>query len=130
MTNKPFRIFLDRMASKKAFDFMQKFPEKMQQANSIALFRIGTQVRSDAGKKAPFKTGTLRRSLTMPNDRNAIFKERKNEVEVGTNLVYARAQEFGYKNIRARRFLSKAIQIQKDGRGEQIFNQEINAIIE
>ena len=129
MANTPFRIKLDRNASKRAIDLMRDFPDKMAEVNAISLFRIGTQVRSDAGKAAPFKTGTLRRSLTMPNHKNAIFKEKKNSVEVGTNLVYAAAQNYGYRAIKATHYLTKALQKQKDGGAAKIYSEELDDII-
>lgn len=130
MANQPFKIKLDKAASKRAVELMRNFPDKMAEVNAISLFRIGTMVRSDGGKLAPYKTGTLRRSLTMPNHKNAIFKEKKNTVEVGTNLVYAAAQEFGYKNIKATRYLTRALQKQKDGKAAKIYSEELEDIID
>lgn len=48
-------------------------------------------VQRDAAKSAPYRTGNLRRSIT-----SAIGKSGTDIVgAVGTNLVYARMQEFG-----------------------------------
>lgn len=129
MAQKGFRISLDRLASKDALELMEKFPELMQKANRIALFRIGQDVRSDAGTLAPYKTGTLRRSLTNHNDNNAIFEQKRNFVEVGSNLVYARTQEFGRGNIPARFFLTKALNKQIRGEAEKTFSEEIDSMI-
>lgn len=130
MSNSPFSIRLDKIASKKALDFFKNFPQKMKEANEIALFRIGTEVRTDGATKAPFKSGTLRRSLTSRSDKDAIFEEKKNRVEVGTKLVYARAQEYGYKGIRAKKYMTQAMDTQKSGRAEKIFREEIETATE
>lgn len=127
MTEKQFSISLDKVASKEALEFIRKFPEKMKEVNEISLFRIGAEVRSMGGRLAPFKTGNLRRSLTAVNS-DSIFEEKKNQVVVGTKLVYARAQEYGYKRIPAKRYMTKAMDKQKSGRGEEIFRQELKTI--
>ena len=41
------------------------------------------------------KTGTLRRSWTIPRRKGNIFRIRKDHVEFGTSLPYAAAHEFG-----------------------------------
>lgn len=124
-----FRIQLDKKASREALELMQKFPKKMQEVNDISLFRVGQDVRSEAGGLAPYKTGTLRRSLTSASDSNAIFEQKKNKVEVGSNLIYARTQEFGRGNIPARRFMTKAFQWLMRGHAEKVFAEEIETII-
>lgn len=129
MSDNVFSIKLDEVASKMALDLIEKFPEKMSKATEISLFRIGQEVRNDGGSFAPYKTGNLRRSLTNRTDKNAIFKEKKNQVEVGTNLIYARTQEYGRGNIPARRYMTKAMQKQSQGRGSKIFNEEITTVI-
>ncbi len=129
MANNGFRIRLDRKASERALRLIHQFPKEMQEANKIALFRIGTDVRSDAGTLAPYKTGTLRRSLTNNSDKDAIFEQKKNKIEVGSNLVYARTQEFGRGNIRARKFLTKALEKMIRGGAAKIYSEEIDTII-
>jgi len=124
-----FHISLDRIASKDALRLLETFPDKMSEANEIALFRIGQDVRSDAGTMAPYKTGNLRRSLTDAFDKEAIFNEKRNKVEIGSKLVYARTQEFGRGGIKARLFLTKAMEKQIKGEAEKTFSEEIETVI-
>ena len=107
-------------------------PQKVyEELNEISLFRIGQEVRSDAGVRAPVKTGTLRRSLTNRASKGAVFREKKNRVEVGSNLSYAMAQEYGnFKHtIGSRLFLTKAFQKQINGRAEKIYSEEFDNVI-
>jgi len=129
MADNSFQIRLDSIASADALRIMREFPKKMEEVNEVSLFRIGQDVRSEAGTIAPYKTGNLRRSLTSIADKNAIFEQRKNIIEVGSNLKYARAQEFGYGRIRAKKFLTKAIEGQKSGKASRIFSEEIKSVI-
>lgn len=66
---------------------MNASPDKISGAIKTSLRRCGDQLRNDAAQNAPYKTGNLRRSITLEaTDRMAI---------VGTNLVYARIQDEG-----------------------------------
>lgn len=62
-----------------------KFPMDLQPAINKSLRQSALLVRTDASKRAPFKTGTLRRSL--------VEKVYSNKALVGTNLIYARIHE-------------------------------------
>lgn len=63
-----------------------KFPD-IAKAKIIALSRITQNIRTKAVTNAPYKTGTLRRSIL--SDVTADIGK------VGTNLPYARIREFG-----------------------------------
>lgn len=61
-------------------------------ALEVAVQAGGLIVQNDAKKRAPYLTGTLRRSIHM----ETIEKTRdKVVVSVGTNVIYAAIQEFG-----------------------------------
>jgi len=123
-----FRVSLDKQASRGALDLMKKFPKKMAEVNEIALFRIGQDVRSDAGDNAPYITGNLKRSLTSSSDSHAIFKQTKNKVEVGSNLAYANLIEFSNRS-KKRLFLTKAFKKMFSGSAEKIYREEIEDVL-
>ena len=65
---------------------------KLKEARQIAFFRIGNEMRNKAVGLAPRKSGQLRRSIQIfPNSVFAM----KDRVQVGSNLKYARIQDFG-----------------------------------
>ena len=128
MAKNGFSLRLDKIASKEALDFMSEFPDLMGEVSEIALFRIANELRNDAGERAPYITGTLKRSLTT-KQRGGFFKESKNRVETGTNLVYARSAEHRARSSARRFFFKKAYEKQKAGRAEKIFKEEIDSII-
>ena len=68
---------------------IKKMPGKLAEANAIALFRIGQDMKTEAVTNAPFKSGDLRRSI------HAYPMMPKDFVVVGTNLKYARIQDLG-----------------------------------
>lgn len=71
---------------------MKKFPIKFQKAKGISLFRIGLDMKSDASRFAPVKSGDLSRSIDFfPRTPGAMG----DFVRVGTNKVYARVQDYG-----------------------------------
>lgn len=126
-------------------NFIKNQPKAFRQAIKIGLLRIGLEARGAAASKAPYKTGTLRRSLTSKNS-NAIYKYSekggRQQMEIGSNLVYARIQEFGGRTgrggkggkgkrgatvIRARNFLTPQIKIMRNGRGAKILGEEVAA---
>jgi hypothetical protein len=122
-----FTIRLDKIASKEALNFMEKFPHKMEEATEIALFRIGQEARNDAGDKAPYKKGNLMRSITTNNWDGSIYQKKRNQVQVGTKLDYAAFQE--YRNKTKSGFFRKAVDKQINGRAEQIYSQEIETVL-
>lgn len=74
----------------KDFDrILKKYPQEIRSAQSIALSRMGQEMRSTAMSLSPIKTGDLRGSILM----SPIVP--KNTVTVGTNKVYARIHDFG-----------------------------------
>lgn len=90
-----------------------------------AAVRAGAQIiRNGAAERAPYKTGNLRRSIK---------EERADEststsiiYNVGTNVVYAPAQEFGYQHIPARPYLRPAL----DQDGKEAVEVIKNAVIQ
>lgn len=92
-----------------------EFNEQIYQATFDSLL----DVRSTAVKPgyAPYKTGTLRRSIT------SLVNRSKEVIEgaVGTNVVYARIQEFGGKagrnkgvTIQPKYYISRAVDENKE----------------
>ena len=134
------KISIDGISKKRIDNFIETQPRAFSKAVKTGLLRVGLDIRNAAGTKAPFKTGTLRRSLTQKTNSAAIYDYAKNggvqQVAVGSNLVYARIQEFGGRagrghavKIRARRFLRPPFEVMKRGKGSKILGEEIeNAI--
>lgn len=120
---------LDKRTSAKALFLLRNAPKRMKRAKDIALLRIAAQVMSDGAAKAPFLSGTLRRSIGSKTDGNSEFKKTKNSVTVGSKLVYAAVQEFGYRNIVGKKYMTKAFKTMADGRGSEIFEEEIKTIM-
>jgi hypothetical protein len=71
---------------------MKKFPQRFEKAKGVALFRIGLDMKSDASRLAPVKSGDLSRSIDFfPRTPGAMG----DTVKVGTNKIYARIQDYG-----------------------------------
>lgn len=71
---------------------MKKFPKEFKKGKDTALFRIGLQMKSDASRLAPVRSGDLGRSIDFyPKTPGAMG----NYVRVGTNKIYARVQDYG-----------------------------------
>lgn len=83
-----FSVTIDQRASKKLFDFFSRPDEKFGKALDAALFNLVQFARGKAVQYAPYKSGTLRRSITTR------VTARKQGI-IGINLVYARQREFG-----------------------------------
>jgi len=104
-------------------------PKRFEQAIDIALFNIGEGISSDAKNDAPYKTGTLRRSINSQLG--------KGYVEVGTDVVYAAIHEFGGRTgrnhsvqINAKPYMMPAYEKMVNGRAIDIMAKEINLILE
>lgn len=142
------KIKLDGLSKRKVNSFISGHPKAFSKAVKTGLLRIGLQIRNQAGTKAPYKTGTLRRSLTQKTHADAIFEHKKKgkeqSVEVGSNLAYARIQEFGGRTGRGgkggrgmrgatkivgKKFLTPPFEQMKNGQGGKILNEEIGAAI-
>jgi len=67
---------------------LKKAPLTMQKYVSLGIREAGNVVRNSATRLAPYKTGNLRGSITVKDNKDL-------SVSVGTNVVYARIQEFG-----------------------------------
>jgi len=89
------KLKIDKTASAKLLKLLNEAPAKFEQAVAIGLHRIGDEMRNKAGRFAPRKSGNLARSLTVDGAKGSLFREFKNRVVVGTNLVYAPIHEFG-----------------------------------
>jgi len=70
------------------------------------LILAGDTVRDSAKENAPFKTGTLRDSIIRSEK---LYIEENMSVIIGTNVHYARYQEFGTVYIPAKFFLTRAV---------------------
>ncbi len=81
------KIKIDKRVSVKAIRVMQVMPQRMNQAIKIALFKSGTELQDRAVNLAPYKSGTLRRSIGL--------KATSKKAIVGTALVYARIHDQG-----------------------------------
>lgn len=81
------KIEINKQLSAKFLKMMKEAPEKCQRGIEIALRRCGDQMRNEAGRNAPFKTGNLRRSITMELGKDYVI--------VGSNLEYSRIQDQG-----------------------------------
>lgn len=104
-------------------------PKRFEQAIDIALFNIGEGISRDAKNDAPYKTGTLRRSINSQLG--------KGYVEVGTDVVYAAIHEFGGRTgrnhsvqINAKPYMMPAYEKMVNGRAIDIMAKEINLILE
>lgn len=72
------------------------------------LTNIGFVVEREAKKRAPVRTGTLRRSITSR------VNESGNVARVGSNLRYAPFVHFGTRYMRARPFLQDALEASRE----------------
>ena len=82
-------IKINEAVSAKFLNMMKTAPEKAKKVSAIALRRAADELRNDAVKNAPYKTGTLRRSITIDPPLPT------NRVTVGSNLIYSRIQDIG-----------------------------------
>ena len=83
------KITINETVSAKFLNMLKNAPAKSKKITSIALRRAGDELRNDAVRNAPYKTGNLRRSITMEPGLPSTH------VTVGSNLVYARIQDVG-----------------------------------
>lgn len=81
------KIELDKVASAEALSFLKNYPQLLRTVIKTALYRIGTEMQDMAVNLAPYKSGTLRRSVGMDLGTS--------KVAVGSDLVYARIQDQG-----------------------------------
>lgn len=79
---------INKQLSAKFLKIMKESPEKSKKAIEIGLRRCGDQLRNDAGNLAPYKSGNLKRSITMEMVGST-------KVIVGSNLEYARIHDEG-----------------------------------
>lgn len=82
------KLELDKQVSAKLLKIMKDAPLKAKKAFTIGLRRIGDDLRNNASAAAPYKSGNLKRSITISDSSST-------HVTVGTNLVYARIHDQG-----------------------------------
>jgi HK97 gp10 family phage protein len=81
---------------------MAKFDSAMQQEVRRVLAEWAEAVKAEAEKLVPLRTGYLQRTI--------FAKVKDWVVEVGAEATYAAAVEFGTRNMRARPYLSPALE--------------------
>lgn len=87
-------------------NFLEQYPEKVEQAISEAIKKGCLAVEASAKQKCPVDTGNLRASIAA----NMVDEK---VGEVGTNVEYAAYVEYGTKNQSAQPFLYPALQEQR-----------------
>ena len=101
-------------------DLRRKFAQMTASAQGMALSLAaqagGEAIRSEASQRAPYLSGTLRRSIHTV----VVRKGMRADCTIGTNLVYAAIQEFGGV-ISAKRARMLAFQID----GEWVFAKQV-----
>jgi len=101
----------------KGFDNLKKNVAKLNKDldnNIMTALKAGALlIQNSAKEKAPYLTGTLRRSIH-------IEPEGKRTVIVGTNVEYGKYQEFGTRKMKAHPYLRPAFDENKDKVMEKI----------
>ena len=82
------KLNINKQLSAKFLRIMKESPAKLSKVVGVGLRRCGDQLRNDAASKAPYLTGTLKRSITMEVVSDKL-------VVVGSNLEYARIHDEG-----------------------------------
>ena len=139
---------IDKKVSAQFLRVMKEAPLKAKKAFEIGLRRCGDQMRNEAGANAPYKTGNLKRSITLR-------VEGVQRAIVGTNLVYARIHDQGgeisaknakyltfkvggkwvrvkrvrIKPVNGKGYLTPAFNKLVEGDAEKIFTEEIKKAI-
>lgn len=85
------RLTFDRAHFNDVADAIAGAPNEIKLGLIDAMQSVIFKIHATAVPRTPFKTGTLRRSLTFK------INESEKQVEgiIGSNVVYARIQEFG-----------------------------------
>lgn len=96
---------------------LANFNKKLSETVPVGLKAGALIIQNEAKKKAPYKTGTLRRSIHTEMISNT-------QAKVGTDVEYAVYQEFGTSKMQAHPFLRPAL----DERQQEVI-EKINAII-
>lgn len=123
-----FKIKVDEAVSKDLIEKVNNAPRLFSKALNVGLTRIGNKMRNGSGGLAPYKTGNLRRSITV-TPRNPVL-----QVKVGSNLKYARIQDLGgmagrnrTAKIKGNRYLTSQYDKMKQGEAVRIIREEIEA---
>ena len=118
--NDPMSITIDDSQFQK---LIKKYPGEVKKAVKDSLFAGILLVQNIAKELSPYKTGNLRRSDNEVGDY---------EASVGTDVIYARVQEFGYspRNIppyNNKGYLRPAL-AEREKEIIEIFSQNLNKI--
>lgn len=106
-------ITAELVGADRVIAFLERMPEKVQQVLKEDVSRLAlallTKVKEDklSGQVLKNQTGTLRRSI---NQKVTVIPNRSVKGSVGTNVIYAKAHEFGvdqFKIITVRAYLRK-----------------------
>lgn len=121
---------LDKLASQKALRIINEAPEKLNQYVMAAMTKAGLEMKSDAQRMSPVKTGNLKRSINM--------RALNQAVAVGTNVVYARIHDLGgyagrgrsvyIPKYKGRGYFTPAYKKLEQGRLKQILDEELRPL--
>jgi len=96
---------------------ISNFSRELNEVLPTALKAGALIIQNEAKKKAPYKTGTLRRSIHTEMISNT-------QARVGTDVEYAIHQEFGTSKMKAHPYLRPAL----DEKQQEVI-EKINAIV-
>lgn len=86
-------------------DNSAQFKSKLEAACMRGMEAVGRQGSANAARLAPVDTGRLKNSITFETSKGGnVFKS-----TIGTNVEYAKYQEYGTSRMRAQPFLRPAI---------------------
>lgn len=93
------KVFKHRGGTVEFVSNLDELDDIMRIAIGFGLDAIGQDAASTAAKKAPYDTGALRNSIGNATDREELIEY------IGTNIPYAKYQEFGTSRIKGKHFL-------------------------
>ena len=129
------RIKLNESANRKLLKALDDKPKEINRAIDIALQRSVDHISGQAKRAAPYKTGTLRKSIAGRLKRAG--RRRKGIVGVSlASVPYARIQDVGgmagrnrAARIKGNRYLTKSFLVATRGKIQKFFKQEIQNVI-
>lgn len=115
----------------KALKRLSKIPQKLDDGTKEAITKTVYKVSGSATRRAPVKSGTLRRSITQFAKNERVQKSGGKWIgKVGTNVHYAPHQEYGTKRgIRPKYFFKTSVQEGKDYLHDLLIKAMKNAIM-
>jgi len=96
---------------------LQKVSDNFSNSLEAAVKSGALLVQNDAKKMSPYKTGNLSSSIHIET---AEKSNDKVEVRVGTDVIYARTQEYGRGNIPAHPFMRPAFDMNQENIQKEI----------